>query len=88
MMSVTIGAAAAIESLAGRRERLRARLRPRFAAGADALLGLVRTKLSGQVLQPRSGTLRASLRAEVAEGADGFAARVWSDGSVAYARVQ
>jgi hypothetical protein len=40
------------------------------------------------VLQTRSGALRASLRAELRETADGLAARVWSDGSVPYACIQ
>jgi phage gpG-like protein len=88
MIAATVGAAAAIESLGAWRARFRARLRERFAANADALLGIVRAKLSGAVLRPRSGALRASLRAAIADDARGFQARVWSDGSLPYARVQ
>jgi len=88
MILATVRAAAAIESLGAWRERFRARLRESFAANANALLGLVRAKLSGEVLRSRSGALRASLRAAIAEDADGFQARVWSDGSLPYAHVQ
>ena len=40
------------------------------------------------MLRPKSGALRASIRAEVGEDAGGFAARVWSGGSLSYARIQ
>jgi hypothetical protein len=88
MIFATIRPGAAIESVGAWRDRLRARLREGFATNANALLGVVRAKLSGAVLRPRSGALRASLRAEIAEDTGGFQARVWSDGSLAYARIQ
>jgi len=88
MMSADVRAAGAIESLETWRESLRARLRRSFEACADALLSFVCDKLSGDVLRPKSGTLRASIRAEVGEDAGGFAARVWSTGSLSYARIQ
>lgn len=88
MISVAIRAERAVERLRARCGDLRARVRENFAAGADALLGLVRTNLSGAVLRPGSGALRDSVRAEMSEDASGFAARVWSDGSVPYARIQ
>lgn len=88
MISVAICAERAVESLEAWRGDLRARVRETFAAGADALLGLVRTNLSGAVLRSKTGALRDSVRAELSEDASGFAARVWSDGSVPYARIQ
>ena len=88
MMSADVRAAGAIESLGTWRDALRARLRRSFAASADALLLSVCDKLSGGVLRPKSGALRASIRAEVSEDASGFAARVWSGGSLPYARIQ
>jgi phage gpG-like protein len=88
MISVLANAAGAIAALRTRRGAFRARLRDGFAQNAQTLLAMVRAKLSGEVLQARSGALRASMRAEVAEEAHGFAARVWSDGSLPYARIQ
>ena len=88
MISVAIRVGRAVERLRVWRGDLRARVRENFAAGTDALLGLVRTNLSGAVLRPGSGALRDSVRAEMSEDGSGFAARVWSDGSVPYARIQ
>ena len=88
MVSTAIDATAAIEGLRAWRGRLRARFRDGFVQSAAALLALVRAKLSGEVLQARSGALRASMRADVAETRAGFDLRVASDGSVAYARIQ
>ncbi|HEX3429543.1 MAG TPA: hypothetical protein VHT03_01545 [Rhizomicrobium sp.] len=88
MISTTIDTAAAIAALARWGAGLRARLRDAFAQNAAALLAIVRAKLSGEVLEPRSGALRASIRAETGEDESGFAARVFSNGSVPYARIQ
>ena len=88
MTFADVRTAPAIESLETWRNALRARLRQNFAANASALLGFVRDKLSGEVLRPKSGALRASIHAEVAEDAAGFAARVWSEGALSYAHVQ
>ena len=88
MIKARIDAAPALGGLAQWRLALHARLGRAFADGAAALLARVRAKLSGAVLASRSGALRASLRTEVEEDDSGFAARVWSDGSVPYARIQ
>jgi len=88
MISATIEAGAAVEKLQAWREALRTGLREQFAQGAQTLLEFVRAKISGEVLQTKSGALSASLRAEASEAVDGFAARVWSDGTVPYARIQ
>lgn len=88
MISATTDPRGGIEKLRLWREGLRARLRETFADGAETLLASVRAKLSGELLQTKSGALRASVRAEVDESSHGLAARLWSDGSVPYARVQ
>lgn len=88
MISALIETGAAARKLERWGKALRARLGEGFAAGAQTLLESARGKVSGDVLQARTGALRASLRAEVTETAGGFAALVWSDGSVRYARIQ
>jgi phage gpG-like protein len=45
-------------------------------------------KLSGQVLQSRSGALRASIAAEVNDDAGQIIARVFSSGDIKYAAIQ
>jgi hypothetical protein len=45
-------------------------------------------KLSGQVLQVRSGTLKASIASEVVVDGDRVLARVYSSGDVKYAMIQ
>jgi phage gpG-like protein len=77
---------AAIARLEDMRERLRAGVGDAIDDGAVRLLALVRTKLSGEVLQARSGALRDSIRA--ATDADGAGAQVFADGSIPYARIQ
>lgn len=83
-----IDPATAIEAVRFWRARFRQHLRDAFAEGAADLRAIVRAKLSGEVLRPKSGTLRASVRAAVVEDAAGLGARVWSDGSLPYARIQ
>lgn len=83
-----IDAAPAIATVRRWRARFRERLRVGFASAAASLLAIVRMKLSGEVLRPKSGALRASLRAAVAEDSAGLAGRVWSEGSLPYARIQ
>ena len=80
-----IDAAAAMAKLGTLRERLRAGVREAVEEGADELRTRVQTKLSGEVLQTRSGALRDSITAEVSEDEGGIGARVLSD--AAYARV-
>jgi hypothetical protein len=67
---------------------MRAGVRDACETAAPMLAGLVRQKLSGAVLRPRSGALRASIRAETAEDANGIEARVFGDGALPYARIQ
>jgi len=88
MIATFVDAATALDGLAAWRRAFRARLRDAFAAETAALRERVRTKLSGGVLTAKSGALRASIRAETAEDGDAFAARVYSDGSLPYARIQ
>jgi len=88
MILSTVRAAAAIESLGAWRRRFRARLGACFAANTNALLAMVRARLSGEVLRPKSGGLRSSLRAAIVEDGSGFRARVWSEGSLPYAHIQ
>jgi phage gpG-like protein len=88
VIEARIDSAPARAALAQWRHAFAARLAGVFADGAAALLESARAKLSGSVLASGSGRLRASLRAEVTSKAGGFAARVWSDGSVPYARIQ
>lgn len=85
IVTTEVDAAAAIAKLHALKERLRANVRQAVEDGADELRQLVQTKLSGEVLQARSGTLRDSIRTEVSEDAGGIGARVSSD--VPYARV-
>lgn len=81
----TIDAMAAIAKLEALKDRLRTDVREAVEDGASALASRVQTKLSGEVLQARSGALRDSIMAEVSEDAPGVGARVSSDAP--YARV-
>ena len=62
-------------------------LRDRAAALQQRLLDKVAANLSGDVLQARSGALKASVVANLAAGADGLTATVASTG-VPYAAIQ
>lgn len=88
VISAGIDAAEAIAELGALKERVRNGVRAAVSDGAARLLSLVQAKLSGEVLQPRSGALLRSIRTETTENADDIAARVFSDGTVAYARIQ
>jgi hypothetical protein len=88
MITTTIDAAAAIAKLAAMKDRLRANVRGAADEDAARLLAIVQGKLSGEVLNSRSGALFRSIRVESVEDADGVGARVFSDGSVSYARIQ
>ena len=68
---------------------LAAALDAKAAGLAAALLDLVQNdKLSGAVLNPRSGALRNSIVASVSADADGLVASVGSEGDVKYAAIQ
>ena len=88
MIVAKIDATPAAARLARIAKTARAGVRSACDAAAEALLAIVRRKLSGEVLAARSGALRGSIRADVAEDARGFQASVFSDGSLAYARIQ
>lgn len=83
-MQVAIDTSPAVAKIEALKERLRAGIGEAIESAAARLLALVRAKLSGEVLNARSGALRDSIRSET----DGLSARVFSDGTVAYARVQ
>lgn len=67
-------------------EKLRQRLRVIIVRDVKLLAGLVRGKLAGGVLNPRSGRLLASVRDEMRESSNAIYGRVFIDeGSPAYA---
>jgi hypothetical protein len=88
MISVEFDTAPAVARLDTLKERLRAAARSSIENSAARLLSIIQGKLSGEVLNSRSGALLRSIRVEVLENAAGFAARLSSDGSVPYARIQ
>lgn len=88
MITATFDAARAVAKLAATRDRLRAHVRGAVDEDAARLLAIVQKKLSGEVLNARSGALFSSIRAETLEDAVGIGARVFSDGSVPCARIQ
>ena len=64
-------------------------MRAKAASLAERLRAhVVDDKLSGQVLQVRSGALRASIGAEVTVDGETIVARVFSAGDIKYARIQ
>ena len=78
----------AIVSLSAIPASVRQALLRRATALAEQLRNhVVAQKLSGQVLNVRSGALRASIRSEVTQTDSGIAARVYSSG-VPYAAIQ
>ena len=80
---------AAIARLDGLPAAIGAALAAKAAEAAAALADRVRTdKLSGGVLNARSGALRDSIVADVSVEADGVHATVGSNGDVKYAEIQ
>jgi phage gpG-like protein len=82
-----------LESTIARLDAYPAALAAALAAKASelaaALAEIVKTdKLSGAVLNARTGALRASIAAGVSSDADGFRASVGSNGDVKYAAIQ
>jgi hypothetical protein len=86
VITTQLDAPPAIAKLETLKKRLRTGVGEAVESAAARLRAIVQAKLSGEVLKARSGALRDSIRA--AMDADGTAARVFSDGSVPYARVQ
>jgi phage gpG-like protein len=88
VIEARIDSAPATRRLAQWRDAFHARLARAFADGAAALAGQVGAKLSGEVLAPRSGALRASIRAGMTQNANSIAVRVSGGGALPYARIQ
>jgi len=90
MLTVQItGADALSERLHAAPAAIQSALRTKAADLAERLRRHVADdKLSGQVLQSRSGLLRASIAAEVDDQAGQVIARVFSAGDVKYAAIQ
>jgi hypothetical protein len=88
MITVNSDIAPALAQFDAQRDRLRLAARSSVTNGANRLLVLVQDKLSGDVLNSRSGKLLRSIRAEVSDDAEVISARVFSDGSVPYAQIQ
>lgn len=86
MISARVDATSAIARLDAMKQRLRAGVRAAVADGAARLTAMVQAKLSGEVLNVRSGTLRGSIGVETVEDGQGITARLFSD--TAYARIQ
>lgn len=82
MIALNIDATGAIGKLRALADKTRAGVRNAVAASAQRLVKLVQAKLSGEVLNTRSGALRASIRAET----DETSACISSD--LPYARIQ
>ena len=88
MITAQIDAARAVAKLAALPGEVRGGVRETMQAEMLELLATVQAKLSGGVLNSRTGNLRASIQAELGEDDTSIAARVFSDGSVPYARIQ
>jgi phage gpG-like protein len=88
MITAQIDPTPAIAKLDETKQRLRANVRGAVEDGAAQLYSRVQGKLSGEVLNAGSGALSRSIRSEIAEDTDGIVARIFSDGSVPYARIQ
>jgi|SRR5438105_8245833 len=88
MITANIDVVPATAKLARIARETRAGVRSACESAAQTLLAIVQRKLSGEVLRARSGALRRSIRADVAEDARGVTASLSSDGSLPYARIQ
>jgi len=88
MIAAGVDVTGAIAKVSGTPGAIKAAARVAIEADAANLWSKVREKLSGGVLGIRSGNLLGSIRSEVSEDAHSVTARVWSDGSVPYARIQ
>ena len=86
-LTITVDASKGIARLGNLTEVLRARLRGTIIDLTQDLADLVRAKLSGQVLNVRTGHLRASIKSQLVEDSTSLFGRVFSDGSVPYAAI-
>lgn len=88
MIAVDYDTEPAIAKLDALKERLRVSAGGCIENGANKLLSIIQNKLSGEVLNSRSGALLRSIGVEKTENPEGIGARLFSDGSVPYARIQ
>jgi phage gpG-like protein len=88
MIAMDVDAAPAIAKLEALTGKLRFAAQNAVQNGCNRLLSIVQGKLSGEVLNSRSGALLRSISAEITETGNGIEARIFSDGTVPYARVQ
>ena len=88
MIKIQVDAASAISKLDAAAVKLGSAAKNAVETGGNRLLSIVQGKLSGEVLNTRSGALLRSIRIETVEDENGIGARVYSDGSIPYARIQ
>ena len=86
IVSVSVDASKAIAKLGRMDAATRTALRGVIVVSTQQLAALVRAKLSGQVLQKRSGRLFDSIQSQMFENTAGVFGRVFSQG-VPYARI-
>jgi phage gpG-like protein len=88
-MNIQVDTSAAVVKLAGLPDKVRAGLREAVHTGALKLLAKVQQKVSGEVLQVRSGALLGALRETgLSDSGDAISAGVTTDAAVKYARIQ
>ncbi|HEY2446245.1 MAG TPA: hypothetical protein VGI20_10960 [Rhizomicrobium sp.] len=88
MIEARVDAARVATRLLALPREMRGGVRGTMQAQMLELLAIMRAKLSGDVLNARSGNLRASIKAEFDVDNGALTARSASDGSVPYARIQ
>jgi hypothetical protein len=88
MIKIDVDTSLAIAKLDASTEKLHSAASNAVAECSNRLFSIVQGKLSGEVLNVRSGALRRSIRVDSVEIAKRISARVFSDGSVPYARIQ
>jgi hypothetical protein len=89
MIDAAVDASRVVATLRALPAKLRTRVERAVRKNTQSLLGKVREKLSGEVLNARSGALRDSfVETGLAAGTAAIADGVASDGSVPYARIQ
>lgn len=88
MIDTGVNSGAAIARLKSLGPKVRARTAAAVAEETGMLFDAVLTSLSGGVLRPATGKLRDSISKEVIASSAGASGRVFSDGSVPYARIQ
>jgi len=88
-MDIQVDTGSATAKLAALPDKVRAGVREAVQAGALKLLSKVQQKVSGDVLQVRSGALLNSLRETgLSDSGDTFSDGVTTDAALKYARIQ